>query len=104
MTLKVVHGLVRSEIQTSQQQQAVSQAVRQNTASSAQTMGSVGANEAALTTIRSSRSSTSFDRIKEPTEAQRVAKDVAEQVTHDEELAMISHGTVSSAIAKDHLL
>lgn len=104
MTLKVVHGLVKADFQTNQQQRVQNQAVCQHAAGGAQSLGSVGANEAALTTIRSSRSSTSFDRIKEPSEAQRVAKDVAEQVANNEELAFASHGTVSSAVAKDHLL
>ena len=106
MTLKVVHGLVRSDLQQANQtQRAVNQAVQQHsTATVAQSLGSVGANEAALTTVRSSRNITTFDRIKEPNEAQRVAKDVAEQVLKDEELAFASHGPISSSAAKDYLL
>jgi nicotinamide mononucleotide (NMN) deamidase PncC len=105
MTLKVVHGLVKADYQTNQQQLKVqNHTVRQHGAAAAQCLGSVGANEAALTTIRSSRCTTSFDRIKEPNEAQRVANSVAEQVLNNEELALSSHGAVSSTLAKDHLL
>jgi hypothetical protein len=105
MTLKVVQGLVTARSLHAQVSQ-VNVAARSTPQGNAGvfTTGGVAGTEATLATIRSSRSGSPPDKLRDAEKAEQVARDVADEIIAEDEAALGIHQTLDSYGARESLM
>lgn len=115
MAVKVVQGLIgspKTEIKSNpltqvDNQSLTEQSLRQaNSAATANTAVSASRslnNDAVITTLRSSRQTSSGEKIRDPKVAREVADDVAQRIRDNPE-SVDAHGGLKGASAREHLL
>jgi hypothetical protein len=97
MTVKVVRGLVNTNNSTPATPQQVDARSVQNSEVTKLAVSQSVNTEAAVTSLRNFRNTSSSEKIKDIKEAKGVAKDVAEKIKSDEATAKNAHNTSSSS-------
>lgn len=112
MTIKLVQGLVertnigQQQAGSSQPSTSVQQQLRPENiiAQAAQVSKVVTQNsEAVVTAVRSARVSPAGERVRDPKEAENIAKGVADKIKSGADFSSDSHSGLEPMVAQDHL-